>query len=127
MEQGLMLYDADCGFCTRVSAKVHLLGVRVNRSSIQEVELPSLGIDEERALKEMPFVHPDGRVEYGHLAWAGVLQTGPWPPRLLGRLMRTRLLEPLAARTYHWISEHRGRLPGGTAQCAPDLTRRRRP
>lgn len=115
-----MLYDADCGFCTRSSAKVHLLGVDVTRASIQETDLAPLGIAESRALMEMPYVHRDGRVEYGHRAWSAILKTGPLPVRGLGRLMRTRAVDPVAARVYRWVSAHRDRLPGGTSQCLPE-------
>lgn len=113
-----MLYDADCGFCTRSSAKVHLLGVDVTRASIQETDLGAFGIAESRALVEMPYVHPDGRVEYGHLAWAAILATGPLPARGLGRLMRSGAVDPVAARVYRWVSEHRNRMPGGTPACS---------
>lgn len=115
-----MLYDADCGFCTRTAAQVHRLGVRVSRASIQETDLAEMGVDGERAMAEMPFVHPDGRVEYAHRAWAAVLETGRWPTRVLARAMRSRALDPAGARAYRWISEHRHRLPGGTAQCLPE-------
>lgn len=120
MDEGLMLYDADCGFCTRTAAQVHRLGVRVARASIQESDLARLGVDAQRALQEMPFVHPDGRVEYGHRAWAAILETGPWPVRAIARAQRSRAVDPLAARVYRWISEHRNQLPGGTAQCLPE-------
>ena len=120
MTRGLMLHDADCGFCTRTAGQVHRLGVRVESAAIQDVDLLALGVDPVRAVAEMPFVHPDGRVDYGHLAWASVLRTGPVPCRLLGRAMAHRPLEPVARGVYRWVSRHRHRLPGGTAACALD-------
>lgn len=113
-----MLYDADCGFCTRTAARVHWLGVKVDRASIQGSDLAALGVDADRAVREMPFVDDHGQVSYGHLAWAGILRTGPSPVRLLGLLLASRPLAPVAARVYRWVSEHRSRLPGGTPRCA---------
>lgn len=121
MEPGLLLYDADCGFCTRTASYLPRLRLTAERAALQEVGLGALGVDAERAVREMPYVCPDGRVLYGHEAWAAALGTGPLPMRLLGRLLGSRLLRPVAARSYRWVSENRYRLPGGTAACAlPD-------
>ncbi len=114
----IMLYDADCGFCTKSAGQVPRLGVDVEIASLQESDLEALGVDDERAYREMPFVGRDGRVEYGHLAWAGILATGPLPARLLGRAFRTRLGGALASRAYHWVAANRHRLPGGSPSCA---------
>lgn len=112
-----MLNDADCGFCMRTARLVPRLGVDVDQATIQGADLASLGVDARRAVTEMPYVHPDGRVDYGHRAWAAILRTGPLPWRVVGRLMTTRVLDPVAARVYLWVAHHRHRLPGGTAAC----------
>jgi len=111
-----MLHDADCGFCTRVAALVPRLRVQVEDAALQDVDLDALGIPTERAVREMPFVHPAGRVEYGHRAWAAILESGPLPCRAAGRLVR--LGGPISARVYRWVAEHRERLPGGSPQCS---------
>ncbi|SDE38642.1 Predicted thiol-disulfide oxidoreductase YuxK, DCC family [Auraticoccus monumenti] len=115
-----MLNDADCGFCTRTAALVPRLGVDIDRSTVQSADLAALGVDEDRAMVEMPYVHPDGRVEYGHRAFAAILRTGPLPWRLVGRLMTTRPVDALARRAYHWVAANRSRLPGGTVACSID-------
>jgi predicted DCC family thiol-disulfide oxidoreductase YuxK len=120
MDRGLMLNDADCGFCMRSAALVPRLGVDVDAATIQSVDLSRWGIDEERAYIEMPYVHPDGTVDYGHRAWAAILRTGPLPWRVLGRLMTRWPLDPVARRSYHWVAANRSRLPGGTAACSLD-------
>ena len=117
-ERGLMLNDADCGFCMRTAALVPRLGVDIESSTIQAVDLAALGVDEERALVEMPYVHPDGRVDYGHRAFAAILGTGPLPWRVVGRAMRTWPVDPVARRAYHWVAANRSRLPGGTPACS---------
>lgn len=115
-----MLNDADCGFCMRAGRLVPRLGARVDQATVQESDLVALGIDPARAVVEMPYVHPDGRVDYGHRAWASVLRTGPLPWRAVGWLMTTRVVEPLAVRVYFWVAHNRHRLPGGTSACSLD-------
>ena len=115
-----MLNDGNCGFCMRTATLVPRLGVDIDISTVQSVDLAALDIDEERALVEMPYVHPDGRVDYGHRAFASILRTGPLPWRLVGRLMTTRLVDPVARRAYHWVAANRSRLPGGTPVCSLD-------
>ncbi len=122
MERGLMLNDGDCGFCMRTAALVPRLGVDIESATIQTVDLDALGVDPERALVEMPYVHPDGRVDYGHRAFAAILATGPLPWRVVGRLMASRPIDPLARRAYSWVAANRSRLPGGTPACAIDQT-----
>ena len=118
MDRGLMLNDGDCGFCMRAAAQVPRLGIDVDSATIQTVDLAQWGIDEERAYVERPFVHPDGRVDYGHRAWAAILATGPLPWRAVSRFMGTRVGDPLSRRVYHWVAANRSRLPGGTATCS---------
>lgn len=112
-----MLNDADCGFCMRAAAWVPRLGCRVEQAAIQGTDLAALGVDAERAVVEMPYVHPGGVVDYGHRAWAAILRTGPLPWRVVGWLLTTRTVEPLARRVYHWVAQNRHRLPGGTSAC----------
>jgi predicted DCC family thiol-disulfide oxidoreductase YuxK len=115
-----MLNDADCGFCMRTAALVPRLGVDIDAATVQAADLEALGVDPERAVVEMPYVHPDGRVDYGHRAFAAILRTGPLPWRVAGRLITTPLVDPVARRAYHWVAANRSRLPGGTAACVID-------
>ena len=98
MDRGLMLNDADCGFCMRTAALVPRLGVDVDASTVQTADLDALGVDPDRAVVEMPYVHPDGRVDYGHRAFAAILRTGPLPWRVVRRLMTTPPVDPVARR-----------------------------
>lgn len=116
---GTMLYDADCAFCTRTASWAPQLGLGARVASIQGTDLAAAGVDADRATRELPFVHPDGRVDYGHRAVAAALGTGPLPCRLLGRLLVLPGLSPVAGLVYRWVSANRGRLPGGAATCSP--------
>ena len=113
-----MLLDADCGFCMRTGRLVPHLRLRVDLSTVQATDLSAYGVDPVRAVAEMPYVHPDGRVEYGHRAWAAALRAGPWPCRLAGRLLTSAPVDPVAARVYGWVAANRHRLPGGTPACS---------
>lgn len=114
---GTLLYDADCGFCSRAAAKVARLGVRVDLAPLQSVDLPALGVDPDRALREMPFVHHDGSVVYGHHAWAAGLRTAGTGWRLLARLLEAPGISPVVARFYRLVADNRSRLPGSTDTC----------
>jgi len=114
----LLLFDADCGFCTRAAGMAPKLRLQVQVAAIQSVDLAALGVSAQRALVEMPFVRANGSVVYGHAAVSAALQTGPAPLRALGRLMVMRPLDSVCRRAYRWVAAHRHRLPGGTAACA---------
>lgn len=114
----LLLFDADCGFCTRCAEVVRRRLPAVEVVSIQSSDLDALGVDRARALAEMPLLRTDGAVVYGHLAWAEALRHGRWPLPWLGAALESRALRPLAAAAYFWIARNRARLPGGGASCA---------
>lgn len=113
-----LLYDADCGFCTKAAALAPRLHLHMDAQALQSVDLASLGVSAARAVEEMPLVRADGSVVYGHEAIAGALGTGPAPLRILGRLLGLPALAPAARRVYRWVARHRHQLPGGTPACA---------
>jgi predicted DCC family thiol-disulfide oxidoreductase YuxK len=113
-----LLYDADCGFCTRAAARVPRLHLDVEVTSLQSVDLSALGISPERALEEMPYVDFDGSVRYGHEAVAAALRTGPLLLRWFGRAMVLPGLGQVSGVLYRWVARHRHQLPGGTPACA---------
>jgi predicted DCC family thiol-disulfide oxidoreductase YuxK len=114
---GVLLYDADCGFCTRAALAVPKLRLAIGVCALQSVDLPALGVDPARAGREIPFVAASGAVSYGHLAIAGALSTGPLPTRLVGSVLRTPGLSRIFGALYALIAANRHRLPGGTPAC----------
>ncbi len=111
---GTLHYDPDCGFCTRAAGWLVRGGVRC-------AVVPWRGdephLDHDRAAREIPFTHADGRVTHGARAIADALSTGPLPVRLAGRLLGSRPVLVLADPVYAHVARHRHRLPGGTAAC----------
>ena len=114
---GVLLYDADCGFCTRAASVVPRLRLAVGVCALQSVDLSALGVDPARAERELPFVAASGAVSYGHLAIANALSTGPLPARVVGSVLRAPGLSRIFAALYALVAANRHRLPGGTADC----------
>lgn len=113
-----LLYDADCGFCTRSVRWLVTAGVTAACTPLQGADLPALGVDPRRAVREIPAALGDGRVVYGADAIRAALSTGPVVLRLLAGLLGVWPVSALAPAGYGWIAAHRHRLPGGTNACA---------
>ena len=113
-----LLYDADCGFCTRSARLAARLPWHTSVQPLQSVDLEALGVSAEHAALEIPFVADDLSVHYGHASGGRCVGTGPLPLRLLGRALVSRPVDPVARTAYRWIAAHRSQLPGGTAACA---------
>lgn len=116
--RAVLLYDADCGFCTRVAENLWRLQLAAVVEPMQSRDLPVLGVDPERALREMPFIDAGGRVSYGHRAWAQALRHSHPVLRPAGHLLDAPVVRSLAGRVYAWVSANRHRMPGGTAACS---------
>lgn len=113
-----MLFDADCGFCTRSATALVRWGGQVELMAWQLADLEGLGVDPRRASSELPVVLPDGQVRYGAKAVAAALGTGGWPLAVAGRIVGASWLSWLSDRCYRWVAAHRHQLPGGTGSCA---------
>lgn len=113
----VLLYDADCGFCTRSAHLLGRLGARCQVRPLSGAALAEHRLNAHRARFEVPFVHSDGHSDWGAAAIAEALRTcrTPWGP--LGALLATPPLQAVARPAYRWVSAHRHRLPGGTPDC----------
>ncbi|QUH04916.1 DUF393 domain-containing protein [Saccharopolyspora erythraea] len=113
----VLVYDGDCGFCTRSARLVERLPVRVRLVPWQEADLAALRITEDRARHEIVWVDTSGRRFGGAAAVAELLKDcrGVWP--LLGHLMSLPVLRFLAHAAYRLVAANRYRLPGSTPAC----------
>jgi predicted DCC family thiol-disulfide oxidoreductase YuxK len=113
----VLIYDGDCGFCTRSARLVALLPVSVRLTPWQEADLPALRVSEQRARNEVIWVDPTGRVRGGAAAIAEIFRhcRAPWRP--FGWLLSAPVLRILADRCYRWVAANRFRLPGSTPAC----------
>jgi predicted DCC family thiol-disulfide oxidoreductase YuxK len=116
---GLLIYDADCGFCARTARWLESRGGDVTITSWQSVpSLESLGLDETMVLERAYWIASDGAEPApGHVAIARALEaSGSWR-RPVGRFIRSRSVRPVASRVYQWVADNRYRMPGSTGTC----------
>ena len=88
-----LLYDADCGFCTASAGWLGRRSLRTAISPLHRADLAALGVDADRARREIPFVEAGEsgtRVSYGHIAIGRALSTGGPGWRLAGWLLLRR-------------------------------------
>jgi predicted DCC family thiol-disulfide oxidoreductase YuxK len=114
-----LLYDADCGFCTRSAGWLRGLGLAASIEPLQRADLPARGVDAARAQREIPFVD-DSSVSYGAEAIGRALATGRGAWRLIGLLLSRPPVLWLASPVYAAVAANRHRLPGGTDTCRLD-------
>jgi len=115
-ESGLLVFDGECGFCTRALGWFRLLDreARVTSLPLQGPGVPErVGATPERC-KEVLHFTADGRVTTGAAAINAALSVA----------LRRDLPQTVYARTagvqervYTWVAAHRGRLPGMTPWC----------
>lgn len=123
--RGLLIYDGDCGFCTR---SVRLLRTwctpDIDIEPWQFADLPRHRISERQAGLAVQWVGPDGSRAAGAPAIARALghARAPWPA--VGALLRLPPFSVLAAAAYRTIARNRYRLPGSTPACALPADRR---
>ena len=116
---GTLLYDGDCGFCTRSATWIAARG-NVQIEPWQRRPTLPVGLTEDDVNARAYWLEDDKPVAGGAEAIARALQArgGLYAP--YGRLLRTRLMRGLAERSYRRIAHHRHQLPGGTDACRID-------
>jgi predicted DCC family thiol-disulfide oxidoreductase YuxK len=116
-----LLFDGDCGFCTRAANLAERINPDVAVLAWQRADLPALGVSEADAATALQYVSGD-RIGGGSDAIAFfLLDSG----RLLGLVGRGMLLPGVRAAAqagYRLVAANRHRLPGGTPACAIDPT-----
>ena len=128
MDQAVLLFDEDCGFCRWATGKLlawerrgHLRAVALQDAQAERL-LP--GIDPGRRMASWHLVTLDGRVWSAGRAVAPLLRLLPasTPLAVLAETF-PRATDGL----YDWTSRHRGRLGAflGAQRCAIDPARKR--
>lgn len=115
---GQVVYDADCGFCTRAARWA-------DRSPVawQSLDLARVGATQDQADHFAGWL-ADGRIRaLGAPAIAAALRARGPLTRPLGWFIDLPGVRRLAAAVYRIVATHRHRLPGGTAQCRMDQPR----
>ena len=114
----LLLYDGDCGICTRaarwVTARAGTAVVPIAANRLDDGALGALGLTRADTDAAAWLVHPDGTLRRGHLAVADALQAAAGWPRLAGRAIAVPPLTWLAIPLYAAVARWRHLLPGST-------------
>lgn len=122
MDRPILVFDGDCGMCS-TSARFIVRRLRPTPDAYdveasQRLDLPALGLTQEQCDAALQWVEPDGTTASGHRAVAALLRRSRAAVRPVGRVITLPGVDPVAARVYTWVSEHRQHLPGGTPACA---------
>ncbi|GEP39344.1 hypothetical protein NPS01_30070 [Nocardioides psychrotolerans] len=115
-----LVYDADCGFCTRCADFARARGTYAV-APWQSLDLAAVGLTEQQ-VSEAAFWLDGRETSRGARAIAAALRSFRPGPRLLGYRLLGRLIDlppvrPVAALGYALVARYRYRLPGGTAAC----------
>jgi len=117
-EHPVLIYDADCAFCTRCVEVLKKLPTGADVVAYQFADLQSYGTTEVRAAHEVLWVGRNGRMDGGAQAIARLLLSAGGLYALAGLLLRTPPIRWIAHGVYRLIANNRQRMPGGTAACA---------
>jgi predicted DCC family thiol-disulfide oxidoreductase YuxK len=117
-EHPVLIFDADCGFCTRCVDVLKRLPHGADVQAFQFTDLAGFGTTEARAQREVLWVDANGRISGGAQAIARLLVNSGGVYALAGWVMRTPPVRWVAAGVYKLIAKNRQRMPGGTAACA---------
>ena len=114
-----LVFDGDCGFCTRCVALVPKSALRTTAVvPYQRADLDALGLTAAQCAEAVQWVGDDGTRASGHAAIGRLLQTAGLFWRLIGTLLLVPRISWLAAWVYKVVAANRMRLPGGTPACA---------
>jgi predicted DCC family thiol-disulfide oxidoreductase YuxK len=115
----LLVYDGDCGFCTK-SAKWAEAGLRpgADVQPWQALDLAELGLTEQDVTDAAWWFDERGAKHRGSHAAAEVLvaSRARWR-RIAGRVLRTPPFSWFAVPGYALIARYRYKLPGATDAC----------
>ena len=117
-EHPVLIFDADCGFCTRSVNVMKHLPHDAEVQGYQFADLDGFGTTEGRAQREVLWVDRSGRISGGAQAIARLLCNSGGLYALAGWVLRVAPVRWIAAGVYRVIANNRQRMPGGTAACA---------
>ncbi len=117
--RGMLIYDGDCGFCSRTAAWLRRRlprGYEIRAS--QRIENLGAFKLSRREVHEAAFwIDPDGRRHRAHLAIVRALESSGGFLGSFARLGRVWPFEPIAEWLYFVIARNRHRLPGAADHC----------
>lgn len=110
---GHLVYDADCGFCTRSAHWLDEAPIAWHTLDLDAVQVTQAEADANAGWIV------DGRITLlGAPAITAALRAKRGSARLLGRVLTVPGIRALANLVYPRVAANRHRMPGGTAACA---------
>lgn len=124
----VLIYDGDCGICTRFA---RLVSVRLRRrerdfavAAWQDLDLAPYGLTPQACDAAVQWVGADGAVCSAQDAIARALVASRLPFRPIGALILAPGVNALGGLVYRWVAANRHRLPGGTPACSLPASQR---
>lgn len=115
----VFLFDGDCAFCSSCARFIEKrIGGPADVVAWQHADLDALGVTQPEAEAAVQWVDGPDRHSAGPAAIAVLLRRGRVWWRPLGLVLGLRPVTALAWPVYQLVSDHRDKLPGGTAACA---------
>lgn len=121
MASSLLIYDGDCGGCTRAARWIESRWPDGAASIVAYQALGADGLSRHgltliQAESQVWWVDERGPVG-GERAVARALLVAGGGLSPLGRVVDSPLMRPLTARIYRWVARHRHLLPGASSAC----------
>ena len=116
---GLLIYDGDCGLCSRTAAWLRRrLPARYRVEASQRMpDLDVFSLTRREVHEAAYWVDPDGTTHRAHRAIKRALQASGGMLGWLAGLMGLWPIEPVAERVYFLIARNRHRFPGSSDSC----------
>ena len=112
-----LVYDADCGFCTRTANWLAGRGTVALKPWQAIADLGEMGLDEQLVTEAAYWVENERPVARGAAAIGRALIARGGITKPLGLLIVSKPVAPLAARIYIIVARNRFAMPGGTNAC----------
>jgi predicted DCC family thiol-disulfide oxidoreductase YuxK len=113
-----LIYDGDCGICTRLAGFARWLRPRAEVRASQELDLAAYGVTAAQCAEALQLVTAEGRVYSAQDAVARLLLISRPVWRPAGLVLLLPGVNALAGAGYRWLARNRYRLPGATDACA---------
>lgn len=115
---GTLIYDADCGFCTRSAGWLSRGGRSFPIVAWQALpDLQTLALTVEDVTSAAYWQSTSGALWRGGDAIGMALRARSGLSSMAGRLILTRPVRPLVRVVYRRVAQNRHRMPGGSSSC----------
>ncbi|WP_157180100.1 MULTISPECIES: thiol-disulfide oxidoreductase DCC family protein [unclassified Rhodococcus (in: high G+C Gram-positive bacteria)] len=114
---GTLIFDADCGFCTRSASWLQRSEAFDLQAGQFVDDLAVLGLNEVMVSEAAHWCENGFLVASGSDAIGHALIARGGPCKVLGHFTLFPAVRPLAAAVYKVIAKNRHKMPGGTTAC----------